>query len=146
MTEVLPNPTKGPWIGVDLDGTLAHYDKYVSPGHIGPMIPKMKEIIIQWLKNGYRVKIMTARMSHEETADQSKEAIQDWLEENGLPRLDVTCIKDYKMIRLYDDRAIQVLPNSGTTLEEIVKDLLAENAALKDQLDEVEFRIMTLDK
>jgi len=30
-----------PWIGVDLDGTLAHYDGWKGPTHIGAPIHKM---------------------------------------------------------------------------------------------------------
>lgn len=136
MTETAlpPLKTKGPWVGFDLDGTLAEHGKYLGPGHIGTMIQKMKDILIEWLKQGFRVKIMTARMSHAESRDEARTVIQDWLEANGLPRLEVTCKKDYKMIRLYDDRAVQVIPNSGVTLEEVVTILQAENAALKEQL------------
>ena len=148
MTETAlpPLKTKGPWVGFDLDGTLAEHGKYQGPDHIGTMIQKMKDILIEWLKQGYRVKIMTARMGHAELRDEARTIIQDWLEVNGLPRLEVTCKKDYKMIRLYDDRAIQVIPNTGVTLEEVVKDLMTENAALKDQLSEADFRLASLDK
>ena len=148
MTETAlpPLKTKGPWVGFDLDGTLAEHGKYQGPDHIGTMIQKMKAILIEWLKQGYRVKIMTARMGHAESRDEARTIIQDWLEANGLPRLEVTCKKDYKMIRLYDDRAVQVIPNTGVTLEEVVKDLMTENAALKDQLSEADFRLASLDK
>ena len=148
MTETVlpPLKTKGPWVGFDLDGTLAEHGKYQGPDHIGTMIQKMKDILIEWLKQGYRVKIMTARMGHAESRDEARTIIQDWLEANGLPRLEVTCKQDYKMIRLYDDRAIQVIPNTGVTLEEVVKDLMTENAALKDQLSEADFRLASLDK
>ena len=148
MTETAlpPLKTKGPWVGFDLDGTLAEHGKYQGPDHIGTMIQKMKDILIEWLKQGYRVKIMTARMGHAESRDEARTIILDWLEANGLPRLEVTCKKDYKMIRLYDDRAVQVIPNTGVTLEEVVKDLMTENAALKDQLSEADFRLASLDK
>ena len=145
-TALPPLKTKGPWVGFDLDGTLAEHGKYQGPDHIGTMIQKMKDILIEWLKQGYRVKIMTARMGHAELRDEARAIIQDWLEANGLPRLEVTCKKDYKMIRLYDDRAVQVIPNTGVTLEEVVKDLMTENAALKDQLSEADFRLASLDK
>ena len=148
MTETAlpPLKTKGPWVGFDLDGTLAEHGKYQGHTHIGPMIPKMKEILLECIRQGFRVKIMTARMSHADSRDEARVVIQDWLEANGLPRLEVTCKKDYKMIRLYDDRAVQVIPNTGVTLEEVVKDLMTENAALKDQLSEADFRLASLDK
>ena len=138
MTEVLPPlNTKGPWIGFDLDGTLAEHGKYKGPDHIGTMIQRMKEILLECLRQRFRVKIMTARMGHADTRDESRTIIQDWLEANGLPRLEVTCKKDYKMIRLYDDRAVQVIPNTGVTLEEVIVSLQDENAALKEQLAHV---------
>lgn len=146
MTETAlpPLKTKGPWVGFDLDGTLAEHGKYQGPDHIGTMIQKMKDILIEWLKQGYRVKIMTARMGHAESRDEARTIIQDWLEANGLPRLEVTCKKDYKMLRLYDDRAVQVIPNSGVTLEEVIKILQAENAALKDNVSELDAYIAGL--
>lgn len=139
MTEILmPLKTTGPWIGFDLDGTLAVHGKYAGPTLIGTMIERMKEIIIEWINQGYRVKIVTARMSHEKTRDASQEAIQDWLEDNGLPRMECTCEKDYKMLRLYDDRAVQVIPNTGVTLEEVVATLQAENATLMERMERIE--------
>lgn len=146
MTETAlpPLKTKGPWVGFDLDGTLAEHGKYLGPGHIGTMIEPMKEVLLEWIRQGYRVKIMTARMSHAESRDEARTIIQDWLEANGLPRLEVTCKKDYKMIRLYDDRAVQVIPNSGVTLEEIIKILQAENAALKDNVSELDAYVAEL--
>ena len=146
MTETAlpPLKTKGPWVGFDLDGTLAEHGKYKGPEHIGTMIQRMKEILLECLRQRFRVKIMTARMSHADTRDEARTIIQDWLEANGLPRLEVTCKKDYKMIRLYDDRAIQVIPNTGVTLEEIIKTLQAENAALKDNVSELDAYIAGL--
>lgn len=43
--------------------------------------------------------------------------IQDWLEnECGLPRLEVTCKKDFEMIELWDDRCRQIKSNTGEFL------------------------------
>lgn len=145
MTEVLPPlKTNGPWVGFDLDGTLALHGKYLGPDHVGIMIEPMKEILLEWIKQGMRVKIMTARMSHKDTRDQARIVIQDWLEANGIPRIEVTCKKDYRMIKLYDDRAVQVIPNTGVTLEEVVATLQAENAALKDNIEELDAHLMGL--
>ena len=38
---------------------------------------------------------------------------------NNFPDLEITNVKDYDMIRLYDDRAVQVIANTG----EIVKNV-----------------------
>jgi hypothetical protein len=109
--------TGKPWIGVDLDGTLAVYAEWNGPCSIGPIIPLMKDRILEWLSSGQvEVKIMTARVCSSQPegfAGKARKAIQDWLEENGLPRLDVTAEKDFKMIELWDDRAVQVEHNTG---------------------------------
>lgn len=130
--------TRKGWIGVDLDGTLAHYDKWVAWNVIGEIIDPMKQRIFQWLAEGKEVKIFTARAAAaydncwitktQFTRAQMIMVIQDWLEANDLPRLEVTWTKDNKMIELWDDRCIQVIPNTGRTLAE---EHLAEITALK---------------
>jgi hypothetical protein len=98
------------WIGVDLDGTLAHYEGWKGGGHIGAPIPAMLERVRAWLKAGKEVKIFTARACVAEEIP----LIQDWLEtECSLPRLEVTNVKDFRMFQLWDDRAVQVKVNTG---------------------------------
>jgi len=126
------------WIGVDLDGTLAYYDKWVAWNIIGKPIPLMLERIKSWIDQGKTVKIFTARVAfnwdtckvdgYTFTKQEMIETIQDWLQSNGLPRLHVTATKDFNMIELWDDRCIQVVPNTGRTLTE---EHLAEITALK---------------
>ena len=43
------------WIGVDLDGTLAHDTGWHGPDQIGPPIPEMLERVRNWLNDGRRV-------------------------------------------------------------------------------------------
>jgi hypothetical protein len=104
------------WYAVDLDGTLAHYVSW-DGGKIGPPIPAMVARVKEWIASGMTVKIFTARVSGgPERANevvQQREAIQDWCQQHLGARLEVTCRKDYAMIRLYDDRCIQVEPNTG---------------------------------
>ena len=97
------------WIGVDLDGTLASYERRASYGRIGEPVPAMLELVQKMINNGMRVKIFTAR------ADDPKQLpiIQKWLKNNGLPELEITNVKDYGMLRLYDDRCVQVEHNTG---------------------------------
>lgn len=101
------------WIGVDLDGTLAHYDGW-RDGKIGHPVPAMAERVKRWLSEDKEVRIFTARASGdaEETAHQTK-LIQDWTQEHFGVRLPVTCKKDFAMVELWDDRAIQVQVNTG---------------------------------
>lgn len=102
------------WIGVDLDGTLALYDGWAGPEHIGPPIAPMKERVLRWLREGVEVRIFTARAS---VPDQIP-PIKAWLLENGFPDLVVTNVKDFQMIELWDDRCVQVQPNAGVPVHE----------------------------
>lgn len=118
------------WIGVDLDGTLAHYDGWVHEMHIGPPVPKMVEKVHAWLKEGRIIKIFTARVcptpSHNKDGTQRDiEAvticIQDWCEQHIGVRFEVTCVKDFGMIELWDDRCVQVVANTGEALSGRIK-------------------------
>ena len=102
------------WIGVDLDGTLAHYDGFKGPGEIGPPIPKMVERVKRWKNDGKRVKIMTARdAGNSKAARIARKAIKRrCIEHLGFP-LEITCVKDHDMVALWDDRAVQVRKNTG---------------------------------
>jgi hypothetical protein len=102
------------WIGVDLDGTLAEYHGWQGIYHVGKPVPLMLERVKEWLQRGYVVKIFTARVCIAEP-DRSVviSIIQDWCETHGLPRLEVTNVKDFGMIELWDDRAIRVEVNTG---------------------------------
>jgi len=99
------------WVGFDLDATLAVYNGWIE-GKIGDMIPSCKALLEYVLKSGIEARIMTARACGIDAEEQTK-LIQDWLEENGLPRLQVTCSKDYEMICLVDDRAFAIEKNTG---------------------------------
>lgn len=106
---------KTAWYGVDLDGTLAYYDYWHGEHHIGTPIPAMIERVKRHLAHGDRVKIFTARASEPDPGRRADVivAIQDWCEKHVGARLEVTCTKDYGMVGLYDDRAIQIVPNEG---------------------------------
>jgi len=101
------------WIGVDLDGTLAHYEP-TKDFSIGKPIPRMVNRVNQWLAEGYEVKIFTARAGNRAGIEVTKA----WLNKHGLPDLDVTNRKDFQMLFAVDDRAKQVIPNTGILLEE----------------------------
>jgi len=112
------------WIGVDLDGTLARYPNPKGFEEIGDIIEPMKQRILNWLAKDITVKIMTARVSGapDESLYFTRE-IQVWLVKNGLPALEVTCKKDYAMLELYDDRAIQVEMNTGRLIGHSTRNL-----------------------
>ena len=105
------------WIGVDLDGTLAHYDGWKGIEHIGsPIIPMVKRVQ-EWVAIGQPVKIFTARVAVQEKERAMVIAhIHAWLRRHGMPDLEVTNVKDFGMIELWDDRAVQVEINTGRNM------------------------------
>lgn len=111
------------WIGVDLDGTLAHYDGWKGIDHIGEPIPAMVERVKRWLADGHDVKIMTARVSVGnalgraiDEAVKAEQAIRKWCVEHIGQELPVTSTKDFGMIELWDDRCVAVEANTGRPL------------------------------
>ena len=130
--------TVQPWVGVDLDGTLAHYDGWVHHKHIGEPVPAMVEHVHAILAQGTQVRIFTARafplnmcIDHSEVrypigflqspeylvAIEAVRAIQDWCLLHIGEVLPVTNIKDHGMTLLLDDRAIGIVPNEGTRVD-----------------------------
>lgn len=103
------------WIGVDLDGTLAHYDVWRGPTHIGEPVPEMRERVVRWLSVGTDVRIFTARVSIREGEELARVrvAIEAWCLKYLGVVLPITCTKDYGMIELWDDRVVQVEENTG---------------------------------
>lgn len=105
-----------PYIAVDLDDTLATYNKGMfNQNVIGEPIPAMVGRVKHWLKEGKRVKIFTARVSmiHGKELEDCIKAIQNWCEKHIGQVLEITCYKDYGMVQLWDDRAVQVVPGTG---------------------------------
>lgn len=132
------------WIGVDFDGTLAEYGTWVASDHCGKPIAPMVERVKRWLADGWEVRIFTARMFpiarcirpeeppatyrvHVEgrcrDATEAVDAIRDWCREHIGQVLPVTCVKDFGMVELYDDRAVQVRPNTGELVGESTRGL-----------------------
>src|SRR5579859_751959 len=103
---------------VDLDGTLAMDLPRTDEFEIGPPVPEMVQRVKDWVTNGEEVWIFTARLSGTSDSERMTSAIQDWLEANELPRLPVTNRKSGRIRVYYDDRAVAVVPNTGHTLNE----------------------------
>lgn len=119
------------WIGVDLDGTLATYNSgdyhRYGPTYIGEPIPEMVQRVKNWLADGREVRIMTARVvdpyTYKHLSDDAKtfhneitDAIAIWCNKHIGQELDITCVKDYQMIELWDDRAVAIESNTGKVL------------------------------
>jgi hypothetical protein len=106
------------WIGVDLDGTLAHYTSWQPDGGVGAPVSPMVKRVRRWIHEGKDVRIMTARvcpndLTGADGAAYQTKIIQAWCLAHLGKALPVTATKDYQMIELWDDRAVQIIPNTG---------------------------------
>jgi len=109
------------WIGVDLDATLAEYDEWKGLEVIGNPIPLMQRRVLRWLAEGKDVRIFTARVSGPDFLV-SLGVIQRWCQEHLGQVLPVTCCKDSQMVECWDDRAVQVVPNTGLRVDGVMDD------------------------
>lgn len=107
--------TEESWWGVDLDGTLAQYDGWISESHIGEPVPEMLFRVRKWLADGRKVKIFTARVCEGpgRNPDFARHCIVQWCKKHLGTPLEVTNVKDYAMVELWDDRAVRVRENKG---------------------------------
>lgn len=108
------------WIGVDLDGTLAEYDGWRGFDHIGKPVPAMIARVRRWLKEGKEVRIFTARVGPQPDATlqaRARIAVAKWCEMHLGIVLQVTATKDFEMVLLYDDRAVQIEHNTGRRID-----------------------------
>ena len=122
------------WLAIDFDGTLATYNTWIGADHVGEAIQPMVERVKRWLAAGWEVRIFTARVypllivrpdddprlalrvPHPFGGRDSETAvrvIQDFCRRHFGRVLTITCVKDYGMAELYDDRCVQVRPNTG---------------------------------
>jgi len=112
------------WWGIDLDKTMAVYDTFIGPEHIGAPIMCTIRRVRYWLRQGRDVRVFTARVHLPRFLDENfRQASQDALAAaNAIDefcldhfgrRLPITCEKDSHMVLLLDDRAEQVIPNKG---------------------------------
>ena len=129
-------PTAG-WIGVDLDGTLAHFQRQDDwDGSIGAPVLVMVDRVKRWLSAGRHVRIMTARVSAvagvtegPRDVEVQRQLIEAWCEEHLGVRLPVTATKDFHMVELWDDRAVQVIQNTGRAVVDVLGELADQAVA-----------------
>jgi hypothetical protein len=111
-----PHTGRG-WIGVDLDSTLAYHTGWKHHTHIGEPIMPMVALVQELIKDGEDVRIFTARadilLQPPKVYEETIAAITAWCSKHIGRALPVTNRKDFQMVRLYDDRAIQVEANEG---------------------------------
>lgn len=109
-------------IYVDLDGTLAHYDKWRGPAHIGEPVLAMAKRVEAWIDKGLQVKIFTARVWSDGSPERDNEAqvafasIKAWVRKHFGTELYITCIKAPDAIEIWDDRAVSVKRNTGEVI------------------------------
>lgn len=120
------------WIGVDFDGTLATYGNWVNAEHTGEPITLMVDRVKAWLAEGREVRVFTARvwpilnwadgksewvgtpeLRRLREATSAAIAIDEWCRKVFGHSLPITCVKDFGMHELWDDRAVQVRKNTG---------------------------------
>jgi hypothetical protein len=106
-------------VAFDLDGTLAEHDGWKGYEHIGAPVAKMVERWKAYRAKGATCVIFTARASAEE-ADRpvAIKTIEDWAQEHLGEVPPITHEKTMHIVRMYDDRARQVLENTGEVVGE----------------------------
>jgi len=94
---------------IDFDGTIAYYDPNGNSGDIGEPIPGMLDKINNWIKQGIKIKIFTGRANIPE----SIKPMKLWLKLNGFPELEITNTKGIDHDLILDDKAREVIFNTG---------------------------------
>ena len=95
-------PRQKPWYGIDFDGTLV---SIIDMTPVKLMVDRVK----CFLRDGKDVRIVTSRAN---SSDDTR-FVSDWTLQQFGRRLPVTNKKDHEMVELWDDRAVQVFPNTG---------------------------------
>lgn len=120
-------------VDFDLDGTLAYYDEFRGPEHIGTPIWPAVTAARRLISDGTPVKIMTARVSSSSPViETSYRVITAWCERYLGRVVPIVAEKDLEMTALWDDRAVQVVPNTGVPIIDLLREalvLLEERAA-----------------
>lgn len=111
---------KKKWIGFDLDGTLS---KTIAEDGIGHPIRPMIDLLLHiYQGKKYDVKIFTARAENPEKVVK----IQEWLNFYGLPKLDITNVKDSYCALIIDNIAIRVHKDRGVICQSCLSDVIRE--------------------
>ena len=107
---------EGGYIGVDLDGTLAYHGDTWDGVSIHEPVPAMLDRVKQWLADGVEVRIITARVAPTKDArevTQQYSLIHEWCKKHLGRFLRIQAHKCPDMLELWDDRAVQVVRDTG---------------------------------
>ena len=128
-----------PWVGFDLDGTLATYDKWRGVAHIGDLVKPMCDLIKKLHSDGKDVKIVTARVAPREDGSHllARAFIARWCKDNLGFIPPITHEKDALMETLYDDRVHAVEPNTGKVLNKRSINMETKNKVVANALNAV---------
>jgi hypothetical protein len=132
MAEILPDVKEGEYILVDVDGTLFTYTEWVKWDQFGDPIQPMIQRVQRWLQAGIEVRLFTARVPLNDgevqtckvtgeafTGIDMKFALANLTEKYIGQRLRAQCWKDWRAHSIWDDRAVQVIPNEGIVLADM---------------------------
>lgn len=116
------------WYGFDLDGTIADNSSHTAGfGEIGRPIKPMIQLMKRLHRDGYDVRIFTARVGdvgkNRRSLKNLKKHIWEWCDKHLGFRPPITDRKDSLMECAYDDRAKQVVRNKGYCYEDIALEL-----------------------
>jgi len=114
------------WIAVDFDGTLATWGCPWNKDYsaTGSPIPKMIGRVKKWLSEGKDVRIFTARADQYHpsgtlSSSAMRRPLEAWCLKHLGQILPITNRKDYWCRVIYDDRAIQVIKDTGELIEKV---------------------------
>jgi hypothetical protein len=118
---------------VDLDGTLAYFDQWLGPEVIGAPITRMVKKVKAWLDQGVKVVVFTARLCVDKNLasiavkdrDAIVKAVKAWCLSHIGQELEVTSDKGF-FHKVYDDRAVSIVMNTGLSREEILLEMIAD--------------------
>ena len=109
------------WVGVDLDGTLCHFDSWQKNcWELGTPYPRMVARVRALVIASIPVRIFTARVAatgienglgqvdDQEFADRQRAMIDAWCLKHVGQAFPVTATKDLFLLELWDDRAMAV--------------------------------------
>lgn len=105
-------------VAFDLDGTLAEYHGWNGIAHIGAPIPAMVERWKAYREKGVKCIIFTARASESPDQEMAMKIIDAWAMQHLGEIPPVTNEKTPDIVRIYDDRARQVIENTGEVVGE----------------------------
>ena len=84
-----------------------------------PMVDRVKSM----LDKGMNIVIFTARVSAGNSdAAEARETIARWCELHLGRVLPITSDKNYQIVEMWDDRAVQIIPNTGIPIQNLLSE------------------------